>query len=242
MIEIIPAIDLIDGKCVRLTKGDYQTQKIYSQHPLDVAKEFEYLGIKRLHLVDLDGAKTNAPQNLKVLESIASKTKLSIDFGGGIKSECILQDVFNSGADFASIGSMAVKQTELFISCLEKYREKIILNADVNGLSLASNGWQENSNQNIFDFLKKLVKIGLSNVLCTDIAKDGMLEGPNNSLYKKINETFPEINLIASGGVSCANDILKLNELEIYGVVVGKAIYEKRIDLTKLMNKIEPLC
>lgn len=237
MIEIIPAIDIIDGKCVRLTQGDYSKKIIYDENPLEVALMFEANGIKRLHLVDLDGAKKGNVVNIKVLENIASKTNLIIDFGGGIKTNESIQMVFNSGANSATIGSIAVKDKNLFFEWLIKYgSEKILLGADVKNEKIAINGWLENTDINVFQFLKENFEMGIKNIFCTDISFDGLLKGPSVELYKKIISKFPELNFIASGGVSSKKDIETLNEIGCKGVIIGKAIYEGRVT----MNDLKP--
>lgn len=239
-MEIIPAIDLIDGKCVRLTQGDYDKKTIYNENPLEVAKEFEDLGVKRLHLVDLDGAKKGEVVNLKVLETIASRTKLTIDFGGGIKTDTSIASVFNAGADLATIGSLAVKQPELLFGWVKKYgAEKIMLGADVNAEKIAISGWLETTDINVYDFLKINYYKGITNIFCTDISKDGLLQGPSIELYKKIMATIPELKLIASGGVSNMNDVFELDEIGCGGVIIGKAIYEGRITTEELKNYID---
>jgi phosphoribosylformimino-5-aminoimidazole carboxamide ribotide isomerase len=237
--DIIPAIDIIDGKCVRLTQGDYSRKIIYNENPLEVALMFEDIGITRLHLVDLDGAKKGEVVNYKVLEKITGATGLVIDFGGGIKTDEALKIVFESGADIATIGSIAVKNSLLFFSWLEKYgSEKILLGADVKDEKIAIGGWLENTNIIIFDFLKKNQIAGIKNVFCTDISKDGLLQGASVELYKKIIDQFPDINLIASGGVSSVNDLDELRFIGCSGVIVGKAIYEGRITLRDLKKYI----
>ena len=233
--EIIPAIDIIDGKCVRLTQGDYAQKKIYNENPLEVALEFEDIGIKRLHLVDLDGAKQGKVINYKVLEKIAGKTKLSIDFGGGIKTDEDIETVFNYGADLATIGSIAVKNKNLFFSWIKKYgAEKIFLGADVKNEKIAVGGWLETTNVSIYDFFEENLKEGIVNVFCTDISKDGLLQGPSIDLYKNILSKFPSLNLTASGGVSDINDLFELQKIGCQGAIVGKAIYEGRISLSEL--------
>jgi phosphoribosylformimino-5-aminoimidazole carboxamide ribotide isomerase len=235
MIEIIPAIDIIQGKCVRLSQGDYEKKIIYNESPLEVAKTFEDAGIRRLHLVDLDGAKAQHIVNHKVLEQIASKTKLIIDFGGGLKSDNDLQIAFESGASMVTGGSIAVKQPDVFSGWIECYGyEKIILGADVKDEKIAVGGWLETSELNLFPFLESYVRKGISKVICTDISKDGMLLGPSIELYRKIISRFPELYLIASGGVSSIEDIVALQEANIPAVIVGKAIYEGRISLKAL--------
>ena len=235
MIEIIPAIDIIDGKCVRLTKGDYDTKKVYSEDPVEVAKMFEAHGIRRLHTVDLDGARSSHVVNYKVIERIADHTSLVIDFGGGIKTDEDIDIAFASGASMVTIGSVAVKKPELFESWLEKYNDnKIILGADVKDGRISINGWKEEGDDELMPFLHKYVGKGVDNVLCTDISRDGMLEGPAISLYKQIMTEFPDLNLIASGGVSCIEDIERLDAEGIPAVVFGKAIYEGRIKMEEL--------
>ena len=237
MIQIIPAIDIIEGKCVRLSQGDYAQKKIYNENPLEVAKQFEDAGIKRLHLVDLDGAKKGAIVNQKVLEIIASKTKLVIDFGGGIKTDSDIQSVYNAGARIATIGSVAVKSPELFFSWVKKYgAEKILLGADVKNERIAVAGWREQTEISVFDFIKSNFEKGVKNIFCTDISKDGMMQGPSADLYKKIKEKFPEINLIASGGVSSLKDIGDVRSAGCSGVIIGKAIYESKIFLEELKS------
>ena len=234
-MKIIPAIDIIDGKCVRLTKGDYTTQKIYNENPLEVAKKIEASGIEFLHLVDLDGAKSNQIINYKVLELIASKTELKIDFGGGLKSNEDVEIAFKSGANQVTGGSVAVKNPSLFKQWITTYgAEKIILGADVNDRKIAVSGWKEDSGLNIFPFVDEYKKLGLNTVICTDIAKDGMLQGTSIGLYKEIMKTFPDLNLIASGGVTSMHELEQLLEMNIYGVIIGKAIYEGKISLKEL--------
>lgn len=237
--SIIPAIDIIDGKCVRLTQGDYEQKKVYNEHPLEVAKEFEANGIKRLHLVDLDGAKKGAVVNWKVLETIAGKTGMVIDFGGGIKSDKDVAIVFESGAAMATIGSVAVKQPDLFFRWLQEYgAEKMFLGADVKDEKIAVGGWLETTELSVFDFLKTNMDKGVTQVFCTDIAKDGLLQGASTDLYRKIIEKQPGIQLTASGGVSHINDVVELQEAGLAGVIIGKAIYEGRITLAELKKFI----
>ena len=229
---IIPAIDIINGQCVRLTQGDYQQKKVYNANPLEVAKEFEAAGISRLHLVDLDGAKAKHIVNHKVLEEIATHTQLQIDFGGGLKSHEDVRIAFECGASQITGGTIAVKNRELFLEWLEEYgSEKIILGADVRNAQIAVGGWQEQTSLNLFDFLHFFVGKGIEYVICTDISKDGMLQGPAFGLYGQILEQFPQLKLIASGGVSSNEDIERLEEMNLYGVIVGKAIYEGKIDI-----------
>jgi len=235
MIEIIPAIDLIDGKCVRLSQGDYSRKKIYNENPLEIAKMFEDSGIKRLHLVDLDGAKCGKITNLSVLETICSSTSLVVDFGGGVKTENDFVSVLSAGAQYVAVGSVAVKNPEMFLLWLHKFgAEKILLGTDVNNRKLAVSAWQEATEIDIFDFLKGKIKQGISSVFCTDIAKDGMLQGASTELYSEITQTFPGINLIASGGISSINDIYLVKNSGCSGVIIGKAIYENRIKLSDL--------
>lgn len=237
--NIIPAIDIIDGKCVRLTQGDYEQKKVYNEHPLEVAKEFEDSGIKRLHLVDLDGAKKGAVVNWKVLETIAGKTGMVIDFGGGIKSDKDVSIVFESGAAMATIGSVAVKQPDLFFRWLQEYgAEKMFLGADVKDEKIAVGGWLETTELSVFDFLQTNMDKGVTQVFCTDIAKDGLLQGASTDLYRKIIEKQPGIQLTASGGVSHINDVVELQEAGLAGVIIGKAIYEGRITLAELKKFI----
>ncbi|TDU40038.1 1-(5-phosphoribosyl)-5-[(5-phosphoribosylamino)methylideneamino] imidazole-4-carboxamide isomerase [Gelidibacter sediminis] len=240
-MRIIPAIDIIDGKCVRLTKGDYTTKKIYNENPLEVAKQFEASGIEYLHLVDLDGAKAKHIVNYKVLEQIASKTKLKIDFGGGLKSNEDLHIAFNSGARQVTGGSIAVNDHNTFESWLAKYGSaKIILGADCNNGKIAISGWQEESTLEVIPFIKNYQRKKVQYVVCTDIAKDGMLEGPSFDLYKDIIEecsnssTDQSIKLIASGGISHIDELPKLEALGCEGVIIGKAIYENKISLQDL--------
>lgn len=233
-MRIIPAIDIIDGKCVRLSKGDYNQQKVYSSNPLDIAKAFEENGIKYLHLVDLDGAKAKHIVNEKVLAEICSKTNLKVDFGGGIKSDEDLKIAFESGANQITGGSIAVKEPETFKSWLNLYgSEKIILGADFKDRKISTSGWLESSELDVVDFIKQYEQEGASYVICTDISKDGMLEGTSNDLYMEIiNQT--NVNLIASGGVSSLDDLIKLQELGCEGAIIGKAFYEGKITLKQL--------
>ncbi len=239
-IEIIPAIDLIEGKCVRLSQGDYNQKIIYNEHPLEVAKMFEGAGITRLHLVDLDGAKAKHIVNHKVLEKLSSKTNLIIDFGGGLKSDDDLRIAFESGATMVTGGSIAVKEREVFLNWLETYgSEKIILGADAKDEKIAVNGWQEATELSILDFINGYVEKGIQKVISTDISRDGMLTGPSLDLYQKIMEKFPEMELIASGGIALMDDIYKLAEMGVPGVITGKAIYENRISLQEIENYIK---
>lgn len=236
-MEIIPAIDIIDGKCVRLTQGDYAQKKIYNEHPLEVAMEFEDAGLRRLHLVDLDGAKAGAVKNWKVLERLAGKTGLVIDFGGGIKTAGDVNIVFDSGAALATVGSIAVKNGPLFVSWLEEYGAgKFLLGADVRDEKIAVGGWLETTDKWVYDFIQEYVEKGVEQVFCTDVSKDGLLQGPALDLYKNIVGKFPELHFIASGGVSSFDDVLKLEEAGCKGVIIGKAIYEGRITLNQLKS------
>jgi phosphoribosylformimino-5-aminoimidazole carboxamide ribotide isomerase len=234
-MEIIPAIDIIDGKCVRLTQGDYGKKKEYSNNPVEVAKQYEGAGIKRLHLVDLDGARQKKVINYKVLEEIARNTSLFIDFGGGIQSDHDIELVFNSGARQVTGGSVAIKNPALFEEWLERYGpEKIILGADAKDRKIAVSGWQEQTETPVLAFIDLNLKKGIKYAICTDVAKDGLLQGPSFDLYKEIMKDFPELKLIASGGVSSLDDLEALAELEVFGVIVGKAIYENKITLKDL--------
>lgn len=233
-MRLIPAIDIIEGKCVRLSKGDYNTKKVYNEKPLDVAKAFEANGIEYLHLVDLDGAKSQHIVNYKVLESICTKTNLKVDFGGGLKSEEDLRIAFESGANQITVGSIAVKQPETFKRWLNKYKsDKIILGADCIDRKIATSGWIETSELDVVDFIKHFEQEGVNYVICTDITKDGMLQGTSIELYKEIIKTT-NVNLIASGGVSSIDDLIQLKELGCEGAIIGKAFYEGKITLTQL--------
>ncbi|PKA84020.1 1-(5-phosphoribosyl)-5-[(5-phosphoribosylamino)methylideneamino] imidazole-4-carboxamide isomerase [Ulvibacter sp. MAR_2010_11] len=237
-MRIIPAIDIIDGKCVRLTKGDYSTKKVYNENPLEVAKQFEAAGLRHLHLVDLDGAKSEGIVNYRILEQIASETSLQVDFGGGLKTDEDLRIAFESGAKQITGGSIAVKKRELFLLWLRKYGpEKIILGADCLQRNIATNGWLNNSTLDVIEFIQDYETKGIRNAICTDIAKDGMLAGPSIKLYQEIlAET--NIRLIASGGVSSIEDLIELKEIGCEGAILGKAIYEGNITLKQL----EKLC
>lgn len=238
MIELIPAIDIIDGQCVRLTKGDYNQKKVYNDDPLTVAKEFEKIGFKRLHMVDLDGARSKHIVNDEVLRRVTAETSLIVDFGGGIKSEEDIVKAFESGASMITVGSIAVTQPELFIQWMEKYGpEKMILGADVRNGMISINGWKKDSQISLLPFLKQYVEAGVKNVLCTEISKDGTLQGPAVTLYKEIMSAYPKLHLIASGGVSRKEDIDELESEGIPAVVFGKAIYEGRINLKELLNE-----
>jgi phosphoribosylformimino-5-aminoimidazole carboxamide ribotide isomerase len=236
-MQIIPAIDIIDGKCVRLEQGNYDKITLYHKEPLEVAKKFEDAGLNRLHLVDLDGAKAGSVKNWKVLETIAGKTSLIIDFGGGIKNEKDVQIVFNSGAALVTVGSIAVKNEEEFVKWLFKFgADKFLLSADVKNEKIAVSGWQETTEIWIYDFIQKYIDHGVKQIFCTDVSKDGKLEGPAIDLYKTIVSKFPELHFIASGGVSSTNDLEKLREIGCKGTIVGKAIYEGRISLADLQK------
>jgi phosphoribosylformimino-5-aminoimidazole carboxamide ribotide isomerase len=236
-MEIIPARDIIDGKCVRLTQGDYAQKKIYNEHPLEVAKQFEDAGLERLHLVDLDGAKAGTVKNWKVLETIAGKTALVVDFGGGIKSDKDVTIVFNSGAALATVGSIAVKDKDTFVKWLLQFGPgKFLLGADVKGENIAVSGWTETTSVNVFDFLQQYIDHGVTQVFCTDVSKDGLLAGPSLDLYKKIIQRFPSLHFIASGGVSNMKDVEDLARIGCKGAIIGKAIYENRIPLNDLQS------
>ena len=236
-IELIPAIDIIGGQCVRLTKGDYDQKTVYSDSPATMAKEFEALGFQRLHVVDLDGAKSKHIVNDVVLKAITTETNLTVDFGGGIKTNEDIEKAFASGAAMVTIGSIAVTQPELFMGWLSTYgAERIILGADVRHGKISINGWKEDSSEDLLPFLRKYVDAGVKNVLCTEISKDGTLAGPAIDLYRRIMETYPELHLIASGGVSSKEDIKVLDAAGIPAVVFGKAIYEGRIDLREVRS------
>ena len=238
-MRIIPAIDIIDGKCVRLSKGDYSTKKIYSENPLEVAKQFEAHGIKYLHLVDLDGAKSKHIVNHKILEEIASNTTLKVDFGGGLKTSNDLRIAFECGANQVTGGSIAVKSPETFNDWLQTFgSEKIILGADAKDQKVAISGWMEDSALELIPFVQKYLEAGISYVICTDISKDGMLQGPSFDLYQQIIAETKIIKLIASGGISTFEELPKLAEIGCEGVIIGKAIYENRISLKQLENYI----
>ena len=239
MIELIPAIDIIDGKCVRLTKGDYATTKVYNEDPLEVAIEIESYGLQRLHVVDLDGAKSKHIVNYHVLNRIANRTSLKIDFGGGIKSDEDLMIAFENGAEMVTVGSIASQKPELFLKWLEAYgSDKMILGADTRDGFISVNGWQEESKQKLLPYLNEYIQHGVIKVLCTDIHKDGMLQGPSIELYKEIMTAFPDLHLIASGGVSSVEDIRVLDEARIPAVVFGKALYEGHFTLKQLSDLI----
>ena len=237
MIELIPAIDIINGQCVRLTKGDYDQKTVYRDSPVEVAREFEVIGFKRLHVVDLDGAKSKHIVNCSVLRRVTKDTQLVVDFGGGIKTDEDIEKAFDNGAAMVTVGSIAVTQPELFMGWLEKYgSERLILGADVRNGKISINGWKEDSTEDLLPFLKKYIDAGVKNVLCTEISKDGTLQGPAIGLYSQVMEAYPELHLIASGGVSCIDDIKALDKAGIPAVVFGKAIYEGKIDLRELIN------
>ncbi|MBQ2589651.1 MAG: 1-(5-phosphoribosyl)-5-[Prevotella sp.] len=237
MIELIPAIDLIDGKCVRLTKGDYNQKKVYNENPVEIAKGFEEMGFKRLHVVDLDGARSKHIVNVDVLKAITTETNLIVDFGGGIKSEEDIEKAFANGASMVTIGSIAVTQPELFLKWLDQYgAEKLILGADVKNGMISINGWKEDSAEQLLPFLKKYIDHGVKNVLCTEISKDGTLQGPALQLYQEIMAAYPQLHLIASGGVSSNEDIIALDQAGIPAVVFGKAFYEGKINIPELLT------
>lgn len=237
MIELIPAIDIIDGKCVRLTQGDYNTKKIYNEDPLEVAKMFEAHGIRRLHVVDLDGAREGRIINYRILERLATRTALVIDFGGGLKQENDLEIAFESGAQMVTGGSIAVKNPDVFASWIIKFgSEKIILGADAKERKIAISGWEEQTDQELIPFIRDYYDKGITKVICTDISRDGMLQGPAIELYKEINEEVPFLYMIASGGVSSIEDIEKLSEAGIPAVIFGKAFYEGHIQLKDLLR------
>ncbi len=235
MIEIIPSIDIIDGKCVRLSQGDFAKKTVYNENPVEVAKQFEKAGAKRLHIVDLDGARHGKMKNIQILKDIASSTKLKIDFGGGIKSDADMDAVFDAGATMATIGSIAVKQPELFSEWLEKYgADRIFLGADVKNERLVISGWLKQTNIGMYEFIDRNVKRGVNTIFCTDVAKDGMLKGASCHLYSRIVQKFPTLNLIASGGVGSIDDIHAVQRAGCKGVIIGKAIYEGNITLKDL--------
>ncbi|HVS97844.1 MAG TPA: 1-(5-phosphoribosyl)-5-[(5-phosphoribosylamino)methylideneamino]imidazole-4-carboxamide isomerase [Puia sp.] len=234
-MEIIPAIDIIDGKCVRLTQGDYAQKKVYNERPLEVARAFEDAGLRRLHLVDLDGAKAGAVKNWKVLELLAGRTGLVIDFGGGIKTAADVDIVFNSGAALATVGSVAVKDPPLFGHWLDAYgAQRFLLGADVRGEKIAVGGWLETTDRWVYDFIEEYREKGIRQLFCTDVSKDGLLEGPAFDLYRNIVGKFPDLHFIASGGVSGLDDVHRLEEAGCKGVIIGKALYEGRIKLSEL--------
>ncbi len=235
-MNIIPAIDIINGHAVRLTKGDYTTQKVYSNNPVELAIMFEDAGFRRLHVVDLDGARIGKIQNISVLEKIAKATTMVIDFGGGVKNILDVETVFNAGAEIVTVGSMAVKQPALLEEFLMEFGpDKFLAGADVLDEIVKVSGWQEDSGLDIFNFVGTLISLGARNIFCTDIAKDGMMQGPSIGLYKKIISLHPEINLIASGGVSSINDVIALEEIGCAGIIIGKALYENLVSLEELI-------
>ena len=236
MMQIIPAIDIIDGQCVRLTKGDYCRKKVYNSDPVEVARDFESMGVEKLHLVDLDGAKAKHVVNLDVLQRISTETHLDVDFGGGLKTDDDLQKVFNAGAKQITGGSIAVKDPKVFLTWLKEYgSDKIILGADVLDRKVMVTGWTEDSNLDVMPFISKYVSEGLEYVICTDVAVDGTLTAPSFKLYKEILMEFPELKLIASGGVSSTDDLKRLADEGLYGAIVGKAIYEGKINLKEIL-------
>ncbi|MDN5478211.1 MAG: 1-(5-phosphoribosyl)-5-[(5-phosphoribosylamino)methylideneamino]imidazole-4-carboxamide isomerase [Chryseobacterium sp.] len=238
-MKIIPAIDIIDGKCVRLSKGDYSTKKIYSENPVDIAREFESYGIQFLHLVDLDGARSKHIVNQKVLENISRETSLHIDFGGGLKTGNDIEIAFNSGAKQITLGSIAVQDPEFCLEMIRKYgSEKIILGADCENRKIKTSGWQEESSLDIIDFLLDYQNKGIIQTICTDISKDGMLEGPSTDLYREILDKT-SLRLTASGGISCIEDVERMKEIGCSGTIIGKAIYEGKIELQQLQKLIE---
>jgi len=243
MIELIPAVDILDGKLVRLTKGDYDTKKEYSQDPLETARQFESIGIKRLHVVDLDGAKGGHIVNYQVLEKIAGGTNLIVDFGGGIKSDEDVRVAFESGAQMITGGSIAVQRPQLFLAWLEKYgADRIILGADIKDGRIAIQGWLEESDARWQTFLESYTARGVRKVISTDISRDGMMSGPSTELYKDMMQEFPELYVIASGGVSCMQDVLQLESANVPAVIMGKAIYEGRITFQELENYQKTIC
>ncbi len=238
-MEIIPAIDIIDGKCVRLTQGDYAQKKIYNEHPLEAAKQFEDAGLRRLHLVDLDGAKAGQVKNWKVLETLAGKTAMIIDFGGGIKKEQDVHIVFNSGAALATVGSIAIKNEEELLRWFRIFgADKFLIGADVKNEKIAIGGWIETTDIWIYDFIEKYIQHGVKQLFCTDVSKDGKLEGPATELYRSITSKFPELHFIASGGVSSMQDLDALRQAGCKGVIIGKAIYEGRLRIGDLKFEI----
>jgi phosphoribosylformimino-5-aminoimidazole carboxamide ribotide isomerase len=238
MIQLIPAIDIINGQCVRLTKGDYSQMTVYSDLPSHVAQKFEQTGFHRLHVVDLDGAKSRHIVNDQVLREITQATQLTVDFGGGIKTDNDIRKAFDAVASMVTIGSIAVQQPELCMEWIERYgSERIILGADVRNGKISINGWKEDSDEDLLPFLKRFVESGICNVLCTEISKDGTLQGPAIELYQRVMDAYPDLHLIASGGVSSIEDIRALNEAGIPAVVFGKAIYEGKIDIKELINE-----
>ncbi len=237
MIELIPAIDIIEGKCVRLSNGDYASKVVYGNNPVEIAIKLQDAGFKRLHVVDLDGAKSKHIVNQHILKDITSKTSLKVDFGGGIKTDADIETAFASGASLVTIGSIAVTNKPLFQTWIDQYGpDRIILGADIRNGKISVNGWKEDTTEDLFTFLQHYTDLGIRNVLCTDISKDGMLSGPAFDLYEEIMKRFPFIHLIASGGISCNQDITRLNELGIPAVVFGKAYYEGKINVSELWD------
>ncbi len=235
MITIIPAIDIIDGKCVRLTRGEFGTKKIYNQNPLEVAKGYQQAGIKRLHMVDLDGARQKQIVNWQVLEKVAKYTNLEIDFGGGIQSIRDIELAFNSGAKQVVVGSIAVKNKEMVQNWMGQYgREKLILGADMKDGKIAIHAWKDQTEYELFNFLEEYYRLGFQQVICTDIARDGVLQGPSFGLYESIKIRIPELDVIASGGVGTVKDVARLEQSNIHGVIIGKALYEGKIKLEEL--------
>lgn len=238
MIELIPAIDIIEGKCVRLAKGDYAQKTVYADDPVAMALQFEEAGVQRLHVVDLDGAKSRHIVNVEVLRKLARETKLTIDFGGGVKTDEDIEKAFDSGASMVTVGSVAVTQPERFAHWMEKYGDsRMILGADVRNGKISINGWLEDSEEDLLPFLRRYIDMGVTNVLCTEISRDGMLQGPAISLYQEVMKAYPSLHLIASGGVSSEEDIEALDAAGIPAVVFGKAYYEGRIDLKKIVER-----
>ncbi|HWH62150.1 MAG TPA: 1-(5-phosphoribosyl)-5-[(5-phosphoribosylamino)methylideneamino]imidazole-4-carboxamide isomerase [Ginsengibacter sp.] len=238
-MELIPAIDIIDGKCVRLTKGDFSKKIIYRDNPLEIAKGFEAAGIKRLHIVDLDGANGEALKNIGVLENISARTSLLIDFGGGIKNTQSIKSVFSAGASMISLGSVIVKSPELFSKWVIDYgADKFLPGADVLDRKIKIYGWKENTDIDIFNFIENLLQLNIAKIFCTDISKDGMMQGPSIDLYKEIIQQFPSLQLIASGGISCYEDLVVLRDAGCSGAIIGKAFYENNISLQQIKNFI----
>lgn len=239
-MELIPAIDIIDGKCVRLTRGDFTKKVVYTDNPLDVAKVFEGAGLRRLHIVDLDGAAGESLKNISVLENISRNTRLVVDFGGGIKDTEDVQSVLNAGASMISVGSIVVKDPDLFQRWLINFGEDHFLpGADVLEKKIKIHGWKEDAGIDIFDFIENLMEQNIHTIFCTDIARDGMMQGPGVELYKEILEKFPSLHLIASGGISCYNDLIALKETGCTGAIIGKAFYEGKITLQQIQNFIK---
>jgi phosphoribosylformimino-5-aminoimidazole carboxamide ribotide isomerase len=236
-MRILPAIDIIDGRCVRLTQGDYAQKKIYNENPVEVAQHFEQAGLKYLHLVDLDGAKAGKVINWNVVESITKKTSLTVDFGGGVKTDAEIERLMDIGVSQVNVGSVAVKEKDKVFGWIKRFGpEKIILSADVKNEEIAIHGWQSNSGLNLFDLVGEYLENGIEYVTCTDIQTDGMLKGPNTGLYKKLIQTFPSLKVVASGGVSSLEDLIELKQSGVDGAIVGKAIYEERIRVTDLVT------